>query len=352
MADPVTLSARHLVFLQQFAGRVYNDLIPLLEEMERDLIARLRGRPDNELLQQTLDDTRRLMQAAWASYNGQLLQVASDFTVSETDFSGRFLGSVTTSNVNVALPTPEAVFSAVTSEPLTVTNEGGQKILESFIRDWTEADITRVNSIITSGIATGLNRNDLTNRIAGAVNISRKNARALVRTTLNHVSSTARDQVYRENDDVVIGYTIVATLDRRTSRICRPLDGLEFRWGDSPLLRPPFHAGCRTSTSPLLRPEFALFDAGATRRSEDGPVDADLSYFGWLKQQPPQFIDSVIGPVRGKLLRDGGITAEQFRELSTDELFQPITLEEMRQRDIALGLGAFSQAGIESPNGN
>jgi hypothetical protein len=67
-----------------------------------------------------------------------------------------------------------------------------------------------------------------------------------------------------------------------------------------------------------------------------------LSYYDWLKEQPASFQDQAIGPVRAKLLRDGGLSASRFAELSVDKYFAPLTLPEMQ----ALDPVAFKRAGL------
>ena len=85
-----------------------------------------------------------------------------------------------------------------------------------------------------------------------------------------------------------------------------------------------------------------FLDKGATRSSVNGYVDADLTYYQWLKRQPAAFQDLAVGPARGKLLRNGGINSERFSELQLDRNFQPLTLDEMRQ----LEPQAFARAGL------
>jgi hypothetical protein len=50
----------------------------------------------------------------------------------------------------------------------------------------------------------------------------------------------------------------------------------------------------------------------------------------------------VIGPTRGKLLRDGGLSARRFAELQLGKTFEPLNLKEMRKLDPL----AFRRAGL------
>lgn len=67
-----------------------------------------------------------------------------------------------------------------------------------------------------------------------------------------------------------------------------------------------------------------------------------LSYYDWLKAQPKAFQDDAIGPARGKLFRDGGLSSKQFAKMSLDRNFEPLTLDEMK----AKRPNVFEEAGL------
>ena len=71
-------------------------------------------------------------------------------------------------------------------------------------------------------------------------------------------------------------------------------------------------------------------------------VDANETYFSWLKKQPAGFQDAAIGPVRAKLLRDGGLSADRFAQMRLNKSFKPLTLAEMKKLEPL----AFEKAGI------
>jgi hypothetical protein len=127
-------------------------------------------------------------------------------------------------------------------------------------------------------------------------------------------------------------------------QVCRSLDGQVYAIDAGP--RPPIHISDRCTVIPELDEEFQKYMKGATRPSvADGKaskVDASESYYEWLKRQPASFQDEVLGPTRGKLFRDGGLSAKRFSELQLDRNFKPLTLEEMR----AIEEAAFKKAGL------
>lgn len=163
---------------------------------------------------------------------------------------------------------------------------------------------------------------------------------ALVRTAVQHVSSVARQAVAEANADIVAGVRMVATLDSRTSSVCRSLDGRVFPVDSG--ARPPFHINCRTSFVLVLKAEHAGREAQGKRALAGGAVSDGLSYYEWLGKQPAAFQDEVQGRTRGVLFRSGGLSAKQFAALQLDRRFRPRTLDELRE----LIPEAFRQAGL------
>ncbi len=72
----------------------------------------------------------------------------------------------------------------------------------------------------------------------------------IVRTSVNQVQNQASQAVYAANSKIAPKYEYVATLDSRTSAICRRLDGQEFEYNKGPT--PPQHFNCRSTTVPVV----------------------------------------------------------------------------------------------------
>lgn len=179
----------------------------------------------------------------------------------------------------------------------------------------------------------------------GLLKVTDNDIKALVRTGLQHAAMQARQAVWDRNSDIVPSVQWVATLDNRTTIQCQSLDGHQFPRDKGP--RPPIHINCRSSVVAVLDKRFAALSEDQTRsaRGESGKagqVSAKESYYSWLKKQPAAFQDSALGPTRAKLLRDGGLSADEFAKLQLDKSFQPLTLEEMRKLEPT----AFEKAGI------
>ena len=72
----------------------------------------------------------------------------------------------------------------------------------------------------------------------------------IVRTSVNQVQNQASQAVYAANSKVAPKYEYVATLDSKTSPICKRLDGRKFEYNKGP--KPPQHFNCRSTTVPVV----------------------------------------------------------------------------------------------------
>ena len=154
---------------------------------------------------------------------------------------------------------------------------------------------------------------------------------SLVRTSINQVANSASMAVYEANQDISKKYRYIATLDSRTSSICRALDNQEFPYGKGPT--PPQHFGCRSTIVAVIDPDILPPSTIAKRASADGPVPINTSYGQWLKDQPLKTQQDVLGASKvpyfnrlvdkygakdamAKLVRDDGseLTLEQLRK--------------------------------------
>ncbi len=81
----------------------------------------------------------------------------------------------------------------------------------------------------------------------------RRKSQALARTAIMQISNSVRKDSY-DAEPQVEGALYVATLDHRTSNICKSLDG-KF-WPNKDQARvPPLHVGCRSTLEPVLKGE-------------------------------------------------------------------------------------------------
>lgn len=250
--------------------------------------------------------------------------------------------------VSFVLPSPEQLRSAVFTVPLSVKGPNGGNLLKPFIKDFTEVQKRQITGAIRQGYFQGATNAEILKNIRGTkaarfqdgiLNVSRNHAMAIIRTSVQHTASVARQAVWDNNDDIVEGYRWNSTLDSRTTQVCRSLDGQVFKLGKGPV--PPIHIGCRSRTVAELSDDLKWLQEGRTRSSEFGQVK-DQTYYEWLKNQDAKFQNDALGPDRAKLFRDGGLSADEFAKLNLGRNFEPLTLEEMRNKNPT----AFSRAKV------
>lgn len=160
-------------------------------------------------------------------------------------------------------------FSLTAAQGAVITLPNG-KIVEKAFRGIAEDQAERFAQVVRQGLLTGETTDDIARRLTGrlqrsgdiqlefgqraksvkqiqlaggqATTVANHQVLALVRTSINQVANAASQQVYEANQDITKKYRYVATLDSRTSAICRALDGREFPYGKGP--KPPQHFNC------------------------------------------------------------------------------------------------------------
>lgn len=340
---PVLIEAtiRHQVMLEQLKTGEVEKIAKYLREIDKVVRDRL-SRDDltgwgRDRLEKMLAEVDGQILAIYARYSRQLNGDLMDIAEYEAAFETRSLDQVLVNFATVA-PTLPGLRAAIKARPLQVQGSGGGKLLEPFIEDWTAGERSRVINAIRLGFTQGQTNFQIIQAIRGTkganytdgiLAINSRNADAVVRTAVQHVSNVARFETWNANRDVVTGYRWVSTLDSRTTQVCRSLDGRVFSMGKGPM--PPAHIRCRSTTVAELDSRFDFLKQGATRSSKDGYVDAGETYYDWLAKQPASFQDQAIGKSRGKLFRDGGLSTERFSALQLDRRFKPLTLKQLKE---------------------
>ena len=119
--------------------------------------------------------------------------------------------------------------------------------------------------------------------------------RTMVRTSVNQVANAASQAVYSQNQEITKRYRYIATLDSRTSAICRALDGRTFKYNEGPT--PPQHFNCRSTTVPIVDYKGLGIPPPkpGKRRSSGGLVPVNQTYGQWLFDQSKEVKADVLG---------------------------------------------------------
>ena len=292
----------------------------------------------------------------------RVLPAGSRDAVRTVEISPQFAQSVVTTDptqLNVvalsddlfaAVQGAPATFSLTAAKGATITLPNGQ-VVEKAFRGIAETQAERFSQVVRNGLLTGETTPAIAKRLVGQLQFGEQARTArqlvaaggeltavadnqimsLVRTSINQVANSASMAVYEANQDISKKYRYIATLDSRTSSICRALDNREFEYGKGPT--PPQHFGCRSTIVAVIDPDILPPSTIAKRASADGPVPINTSYGQWLKDQPLKTQQDVLGASKvpyfnrlvdkygakdamAKLVRDDGseLTLEQLRK--------------------------------------
>jgi len=287
-------------------------------------------------------------------YVSSLDETYSDLATSEARLEVSSLNSaVTEKGFEAAIPDAKQLITAYKTDPISIRGKGQGLTLDAFTKQFTADQVSLITGRISQGFAEGQTTEQVISSLRGtkAANYADgilaqvdRNNKTMVRTALQNVSSAARQATWEANGDFIIGVEWVSTLDDRTTSQCASLDGKVFPVDSGP--RPPLHPNCRSTTAPVLSDDLQYLEKGAKRPSkgDDGTeqVSAKTTYYEWLGGQPASFQDHVLGPTKGKLFRDGGLSADEFAKLQINKNYKPITIAEMEK----LAPEAFEKAGL------
>ncbi|HBM3266264.1 TPA: hypothetical protein LVN11_003116 [Klebsiella oxytoca] len=359
-------SIAHAIWVSRYSTGVANRMVKLLNESDAELTARLLVAMDTldadsftvTRLEALLSSVRQVnsqaVQYMQSGLSNELLKLAQH----EAGYQLSLFESAipdTILNLHPLLGiSPDALYAATMSQPF-------QGRLLSEWASGLEADrMTRITNTVRQGFLLG----DTTEQIArkvrghankgyqdGALQLSRSNAASIAKTAVGHMAATARKSFASANDDIIKGKQWLSTLDNRTSHQCQIRDRLKYTLDGKPIgHKVPYLSGpgrihfcCRSTETYILKSAEELgIDVRelpeGTRASMDGQVAGDTTYSEWLQRQSFARQKEVVGEARARLMRDGGMSYDEFY---TDK-GEWLTLEQLRERDER----AFQDAGI------
>ena len=340
-SDLIASEAAHSTFINRVGAGNAKKVASYLEDAESYIVRRLAREGDTirnqARLNAVLRDVRKRLNSIYTQWEKLRDSDLADIPPYEAQFQADLIDRFT-DDAELAIPSDSQLLKAAYSEPLDIGRAGSAVTFESMLREWKPSEIRLTNAVIASGFGLGQTTAEISTRIRREVMpISRRDSDSVVLTATNHMSNTAKVETYKENQDVVIGYRLIATLDGRTTPQCRSWDQTVVLWEDDFKPAPPFHWRCRTQQVPELSEEFSKFDRDATRsaKGSDGgeKVSSTQQYYDWLKSQPASFQNDALGRERGLIFRNAGLSPTEFRKASVDRMGQPLTIAEMAQRD-------------------
>ena len=344
--DFADATIRHQVYLQRYKSGVVNKILALMKGVESDIVQQVARRDLQSLTRRQVDQLLANLKRKINQGYEPVIDLLNDQVKQLAGYEKRWQMDMFSKTVPIDLdfiaPSDEQIIASVIARPF----QGLQ--LKDWYKGLPDGQFRRLREAIRQGYVDGNTTQQIVQAIrgtrttSGILSISRRAAETTARTALSHTANVARNQVYRRNRKLIKSVEWVATLDGRTSAICRARDGKVYPTDSGP--RPPAHPACRSTTIPVLK---SLRELGikadevpvkSTRASMNGQVSSELNYGAWLRKQPVSFQNEVLGIKKAQLFRRGDLAMDRFVDKKGNEL----TLDQLRERESA----AWAKAGL------
>lgn len=349
---------------EQFAESLSDRVAEMLDSISDRIISKLSKSMENPTRAQTrmidiADAIAALRAERWTDVDKLMTETAIKLARAEAAATQDWLSARLPVRVDTLLPSARTLTSAATARPFH------GRLLSGWLDRLSDNDAARVRNAVQTGIVAGQSAAQIARDITDGITAKRTDAeiRSVVRTAVSHISNASREQFFSENKEIFAEELFVATLDSRTSPICRALDGQRFAIGEGQ--RPPLHFNCRSvrvavfdqalgerpsnpATERQLLEEFTRdnglsaktrdklphgmkgkFDKFATKRKREiiGQIPAKTNYEKWLREQSDEFQNEVLGIKRAKLFRDGDLELKDFvrpdgKQISIADLYK------------------------------
>lgn len=147
--------------------------------------------------------------------------------------------------------------------------------------------VSRLSKTLSRSLISGDPQRKLARSLEKDFDLAEGQAERLIQTESAFFIEAATLKSYEETG--VDEYKIIATLDYKTSEICRSMDGKVFSRKDAVtgVNYPPFHCRCRTTTVPLTGYEDMFEPGERVARNADGDIYyvlEDMTYPEWYKK--------------------------------------------------------------------
>lgn len=325
-------SLRHALFLQRLASNEAATILKFLEDLALPRIAaELADISDAETkarLRQIERTIREILKTSFQKTAAETNRRMVRLVKTEAQAGLNILETSVPVKINWNFPSPEQL-KAIVNTPIR------GRLLDEFWKNLERGTQDRVIAEFRIAMLEGQSVTNMVRRIQGTRKAgytdgiwrtTKHEVTSFVRTAANHIANKAREELHAANDDIISHVLWVSTLDARTTEICASMDGKTFAVGEG--VRPPLHYNCRSIVVPIVKSWKELgIDLAApppgTRAAKnytsldkalDGSYPATTTYGDWLKKQPKDVQDAVLGKDKAELFRRGTVPLQSFSD--------------------------------------
>lgn len=316
---------RHQIYLEgvkQYQYDSYNQMVLKLRADIRNIFMDIDYDDMSKLTKKQLDDFIRALKRAqiirFSSYTEQVLQDLRKYMAADTEMNVRIMQATQEetdpeseqydekkTNWLLALLAPAKTAALWALVLNTVLPANGQYV-ETMLKNFTARGTVDIENLMRKARSNGMTTKQAMALLLGTARLNYKDgllermlpqSDAMIATLWQHAAGIAQAQAAALIFD---WYQWVSVLDGHTSDICRSRNGKVWRYGEGPL--PPAHARCRSKTVPVA--------------GRGGYDDVDDSYYTWLKRQPADVQDDILGKQKASDLRAGRVKAADVPKFS------------------------------------
>lgn len=258
----------------------------------------------SEITRQQLNEYRRLIKEEIAkSYDG-LYEAMQEESIKAAEVAGSYM-AINTQKI------PTKVIDDLINSKRNILGYEFQELFK--IQSENHERALRV--VLGSGVAQGLPANEIVKSLIDkSESLSQGQLVTAVNSTIKDSRENARYARYKdyESQGIIKGYVYDATLDSRTSEICRANSNRKFmvKLEDVPLdARPPLHPNCRSVLTVISTNEYT----DGKKASMFGPTKNE-SYPKWLKSLPEDKQKIVLGR-KFQAYKDGKYTIKSLADI-------------------------------------
>lgn len=356
-------AVRHRLFLARYSTKQANDMIAMLRKSRIAITVNLLEQLEKQgmtaqsftviRMNRIKRELERQMNDVYEQVFGQLGDDLKKLAKQETAYQFKMLDTVLPTVVTDAIPltsiTSAQVIAGATAKPF----QG------ALLKDWAgnlATDFVRAaGSQIQQGYLLGETNQQIVARVIGtaknkysdgSLGQSARGLAAVTKSAVSHYAAEARDEMGRQNADLIKARQWLSTLDTHTTKMCIVRDRLRYTFDSPP--KPidhgvPYGAGpgrlhfcCRSTETWDIKSwrELGLnVDEmpDGVRSGLGGDVPSGMSYSEWATRQPYHVLEAVFGVTRARGIRDGSVKPA---ELFTDK-GEYLTLDQLKKLDDA-----------------
>ena len=220
----INQTSRNALYLQRLAGGEANKVKNQIDQIGREINGILSTATEADFNSgQVLADVETVTRERFTQITEVVKASSVETAQYYSTFQSQLLNKV--SKVTAANADPLDVQRSILQSAIDFKPQGSAKTLNDTINEYGKKKAGQFNQIVSDGMLEGRTGVEITKEVSEALNISKRQAESLVRTSTNKAANVGRLESFKANNDILEGVEDVAVFDSRCTPYCRQVDG-------------------------------------------------------------------------------------------------------------------------------